>query len=107
MQREQRQQELREGARRAILEAQATLAPEVRRRAFDGGAEPGPIADYVTTVAQRAWQVDDDLVAAARAAGLDDDGLFELTVAAAIGQATRQIDAALAALDDALKGETA
>jgi hypothetical protein len=41
-------------------------------------------------------------VAALRAAGLDDDRLFELSVATAVGTATRQRAAAVAALKAAL-----
>jgi hypothetical protein len=40
-------------------------------------------------------------VAAATAAGVPEDEIFELTVCAALGQATRQLDAALAVLDAA------
>ena len=46
----------------------------------------------------------DEDVAAAKAA-LSEDEMFELAVCAAIGQATRQLDNALAALADATKDE--
>jgi hypothetical protein len=55
----------------------------------------------IDTVTKNAWKVTDEQVAAAKQAGLSDDQLFELSVAAALGQSTRQLDAALAALDDA------
>ena len=44
-------------------------------------------------------------VAAAKAAGLREDQIFELVVCAAIGQATRQYDTALAALTAASEKE--
>jgi alkylhydroperoxidase family enzyme len=44
-------------------------------------------------------KVTDEDIAAARASGLSEDEIFEFVVCAAIGQATRQYNAALAALD--------
>jgi alkylhydroperoxidase family enzyme len=101
MSREAWQRDLRDGARKAILEGPAKTSPEARRAAFEGRGEPGPVADYVANVAQNAYRVDDEMVAAVKAAGLDDERIFELTVAAAVGQATRQFASALAALDAA------
>jgi alkylhydroperoxidase/carboxymuconolactone decarboxylase family protein YurZ len=58
----------------------------------------------VDKVASRAWTVTGGDVAAAKAAGLSDDEIFELVVCAALGQATRQLDTALAALNAADDG---
>jgi hypothetical protein len=55
----------------------------------------------VDTITRNAWKVTDDDIAAAKQAGLGEDQIFELAVCAALGQATRQLDAALAALDTA------
>ncbi|MBR7830845.1 hypothetical protein KDK95_31365, partial [Actinospica sp. MGRD01-02] len=52
-------------------------------------------------VATPALVTDADF-AAGRAAGLSEDQLFEVVVCAAVGQATRQYEAGLAALDEAL-----
>jgi alkylhydroperoxidase family enzyme len=49
-------------------------------------------------VATRPAQVTDADVAAAKAAGFSEDQLFELLIAAAVGQSARQYEAALAAL---------
>ena len=72
-----------------------------RRAAFDnqrrGRAGPSP----VDKVVRHAWKVTGDDVAAAKTAGVSEDEIFELAVCAALGQATRQLDAALAALDAA------
>ena len=55
-----------------------------------------------------AYRVTDDDIAAARASGLSEDQVFEIVVCAAVGQATRQYDAAMAALGAATdKGEYA
>ncbi len=97
--------ELKAVARRAILEGRGRSRPAARKAAFDGESEPGApaaVAAYVVKVRDTAYKVTDDDVAALRAAGLDDDHIFELSVATAIGQATRQYDAAVAALDAAL-----
>ena len=52
----------------------------------------------VEKVAHHAYTVTDEDVAAVRAAGLSEDQIFEIVVCAAIGQANRQYDSALAAL---------
>jgi hypothetical protein len=56
----------------------------------------------VDKIAQRAWTVTDADVAGATAAGVSEDQFFELAVCAALGQATRQIESALAALEAAM-----
>lgn len=85
-----------------------------RRAAFDnqpvGGddaAASAAITALLDKVAHAAWTVTDDDVAAATQAGLSDDEIFELSVCAALGQATRQLDAALAALDAAATAPSA
>jgi alkylhydroperoxidase family enzyme len=55
----------------------------------------------VDKVARHAHEVTDRDIAAAMASGLSEDQVFEIVVCAAIGQATRQYDAALAALETA------
>ena len=59
----------------------------------------------VDKVAQHAHRVTDDDVAAARAAGLTEDQIFEIVVCAAIGEANRQYDSACAALEAATHKE--
>ena len=74
--------------------------PEARRAAFENqGDAPGRA--LVDKIARCAWTVTDADVAAAKAEGVSEDEVFELTVCAAYGQATRQLNAALAALDEA------
>ena len=69
--------------------------PEARLAAFENQGTG------VDKIARRAWTVTDADVAAAKAAGVSEDEILELTVCAACGQATRQLNAALAALDEA------
>jgi hypothetical protein len=70
-----------------------------RRAAFENHGVDEGARPLIDKVARHAWKVTDDDVAAAKAAGVREDEIFELTVCAALGQATRQLDAALAVLD--------
>ena len=58
-------------------------------------------------VATRPSQVTDADFAAAKAAGFSEDQLFELVIAAAVGQSARQYEAALAGLAEATANEDA
>ena len=57
----------------------------------------------IDKVAKHAHQVTDEDIAAARASGISEDQIFEMVVCAAIGQASRQYDTALEALEAATK----
>ncbi|MGV0720514.1 hypothetical protein ABQF17_18195 [Mycolicibacterium elephantis] len=70
----------------------------LRRSAFDNAGLTEPLHTLVDKVAYRARQVTDEDFAAARAAGLSEDQIFEVVVCAAVGQATRQYESAMAAL---------
>lgn len=59
----------------------------------------------VSKVAEQPTNVSDEDFAAARASGLSEDQIFEMVVSTAIGQATRQYNTALAALDAATEEE--
>lgn len=93
--------------RAAIVDASGVTPQAARRAAFDGTPLPDAAATatarYVATVRANAYKVTDEDVAAVRAEGHGDPEIFELTVAAAIGQSTRQYDAALAALAAAVE----
>lgn len=86
-----------------ILEGDGQASPAQRRAAFDHAALDEPLATLVRKVTDRAHEVTDEDVAAAVASGLSEDHVFEIAVCAAVGQATRQHDAALAALESATK----
>ena len=85
-----------------VVEGEGRAGKDVRRNAFQGTGLQGPLASLVEKVARRAHQVTDGDFAAARATGLTEDQIFEVVVCAAIGEAMRQHDAALAALDLAI-----
>ena len=74
---------------------------DARRAAFDNRGVDSRAQALLDTVARNAWNVTDEQVADTLAAGVCDEVLFEFVVCAALGQATRQLSAALAALDEA------
>jgi hypothetical protein len=84
-----------------ILEGQGGASHADRRAAFDNAGLAEPLSSLIDKVARRAHKVTDADIAAARASGLSEDKVFEMVVCGAIGQATRQYDGALAALDAA------
>ena len=72
-----------------------------RRAAFDNQRVDVRARALIDKVARHAWKVAAEDVAATKTAGVSEDEIFELAVCAALGQATRQLNAALAALDAA------
>jgi alkylhydroperoxidase family enzyme len=82
-----------------ILAGDGQTSPLVRRAAFNNTGLSEPLGTLVEKVARHPYRVTDDDIAAARASGLSEDQVFEIVVCAAVGQATRQNNTALAALD--------
>ena len=81
-----------------ILEGNGHASRAQRSAAFNNTGLAGPVSALIDKVAKWSYKVTDEDVEAARAAGLSEDQIFELAVCAAIGQATRQYETALAAL---------
>jgi alkylhydroperoxidase family enzyme len=88
---------------RRVLEGDGRAPHAQRRAAFDNAGLAEPLRSLIDKVAKRAYTVTDADIAAAKASGVSEDQIFELVVCAAIGQATRQYDTALAALDAAME----
>jgi hypothetical protein len=86
-----------------VVDGSAHSSSQNRRSAFDGHG-PEPVRALIEKVTQHAYKITDEDIAAAKAAGLSEDEIFELVACAAIGQANRQLESALAALDEATKG---
>ena len=84
-----------------ILEGGGKASPSERRAAFNNSGLREPLGALVNKVARYAHKVTDEDITAARASGLSEDQIFEIVVCAAIGQATRQYNAAIAALEAA------
>jgi alkylhydroperoxidase family enzyme len=90
----------------AVLESDpaltsASTSGQLRRDAYNGVLEEPVLARYVAMVREHAYRVTDADIKALRAYGLSDDAIFELTVAAALGEAQRRLAAGLALLDPA------
>jgi len=88
-----------------ILEGDGTASRAQRRGAFDNAGLAEPMQTLISKVARHACTVTDEDITAARASGLSEDQIFEMVVSAAVGQATRQYNTALAALDAATEKE--
>lgn len=86
-----------------VLEGDGRASREARRAAFKNEGVAEPARALIDKVSRHAYRVTDEDIAAAKAGGVSEDQIFELAVCAAVGQSTRQLDAALAALDEATK----
>src|SRR5262249_1713193 len=84
---------------RRILEGDGRPSHAHARPALDNADLAEPLAMLIDKVAKHAYKVTDEDIAAARRSGLSEDQIFELVVCAAVGQATRQYDTAIAALE--------
>jgi len=93
---------LRDAIIRRVLDGPAVSPAAARHAAFNDRDVPESVRALIDTVARHAWRVGDADVQAAKAAGASEDEIFELVVSAALGQASRQHAAAMAALDAAI-----
>jgi hypothetical protein len=98
-------QDRKQAAHRALVDRVlhgAGQAPaQLRARAFSNADLPAPLQTLIGKVVTSPAQVTDGDLAAAKAAGFSEDQLFELVIAAAVGQSARLYDAGLAALAEA------
>jgi hypothetical protein len=87
-----------------VLDGDGTASRAERRIAFqnDQSELAEPLRGLVDKIAEQPASVTDEDVAAVKAAGLSEDQIFELVICAAVGQATRQYETALDALDAAV-----
>ena len=85
-----------------ILQGPGQAPADQRAHAFDNVELPEPLHPLIDKVATRSAQVTDADFAGALAAGFTDDQLFELVICAAVGESTRQYEAGLAALHEAI-----
>ena len=84
-----------------VLDGDGRASPSQRRAAYDNASLAEPVGTLIDKVSNYAYRVSDDDIVAVRASGLSDDEIFELVVCAAIGEASRQYNAAVAALESA------
>ena len=91
----------RNALRNRILEGDGKASLSERRAAFNNSDLVEPLGALADKVARHAYKITDEDITAARASGLNEDQIFEIVVCAAVGQATRQYDTAVAALEAA------
>lgn len=96
-------EEARQALVRRILEGPGHASLSERRAAFDNRDLAAPLDELVHKIAAHAYRVTDEDIAVAKRAGFSEDKIFEIVVCAAVGQGSRQHDAALAALEAAYK----
>jgi hypothetical protein len=84
---------------RRILEGDGKASALERRSAFNNSGLGEPLRPLVDKVAANASAINDGDIDRVRQSGLSEDQIFEIVVCAAIGQASRQYDAAKAALE--------
>jgi alkylhydroperoxidase family enzyme len=84
----------------SILSGPGRASADQRAAAFAGAGVDPAVQPLVDKVATNPTQVSDADFAAAKAAGLSEDQIVELVIAAAVGQSTRMYEAGLAALDE-------
>jgi hypothetical protein len=90
------------GSRPDLRRAAATRAAELSGGSLPAaGALPDSLTAWVDKVARNAWKITDEDVAALRAAGFDEDAIFEITIAAATGAALARYQIAARAIDAA------
>jgi hypothetical protein len=85
----------------SVLNVAGRASAEQRAQAFGNDGLAAPLHALIDKVATRPTQVTDADFAAAMAAGVSEDQIFELVICAAVGQSTRQYEAGLAALAEA------
>jgi hypothetical protein len=88
-----------------IMNGEGRASPDQRVRAFNNDGLHGPLQALLGKVATRPAQVTEADFAAAKASGFSEDQIFELVICAAVGQSTRQYEAGLAALAEAIAKE--
>src|SRR5262249_28306138 len=84
-----------------ILNGDGVSSQTQRRAAFDNTNLNGPVKVLVDKVANCSFKITERDIAGVRSSGLSEDAIFELVVSAAVGQATKQYEQALMALDEA------
>ena len=88
-----------------LLEGGGRASRSQRRAAFDNRALDEPLRTLIDKVAESPTRVTDEDIASVKTAGWSEDQVFELIVCAAVGQSTRQYEAGLAAMDEALAAQ--
>jgi hypothetical protein len=84
-----------------VLHGEGRSSAQQRAQAFSNADVPPPLRALIDKVATRPVRLTEADFADAKAAGFTEDQLFELVIAAAVGQSARLYQAGLAALAEA------
>ena len=84
--------------RRAVFESRGSTERAVRAAAGSGGQLAEPLGPYAAKVRDQSYRVTDTDFAGLTTAGLSDDAIFEITIAAAVGAALQRLDAGMRAV---------
>lgn len=91
---------LRDRALQRVLQGDGETDPAIRQAAADGKNVPAELEALVDKIHRHAYKVTDEDFARLRTK-YDDDQLFEVVVAAALGASRNRLLAGLRALDEA------
>jgi hypothetical protein len=83
-----------------ILEGDGVATATQRQAAFDNANLSEPLKTLINKVAKHAYKVTNKDIESVRTSGVTEDQIFELVICAAVGQASRQYDSAIAALKE-------
>ena len=86
---------------RRAIEGPGKASVADRRAAAANAGVPEALVHFIDKVTRHAYKITDEDVEHLKRAGIAEDAIFELAVCAALGEASRQLDAAMAALDAA------
>ena len=90
--------EVMQRLRDAVLGPDGSLPYETRLALATGRDVPPELTPYADKVARHAYRITDSDIAALRDAGYDDDAIYEITVAVALGAGLHRRDVGLAAI---------
>jgi hypothetical protein len=81
-----------------VFESAGSTETAVRVAAGSGGELSDPIGSYALKVRDQSYRITDADLAGLSGAGLSDDDVFEITIAAAVGAALGRLDAGMRAI---------
>jgi hypothetical protein len=84
--------------RRVVFDSVAATDRAVRAAAASGAALAEPAGSYAAKVRDASYRMTGADLGGLHAAGLSDDAVFEITIAAAVGAALRSLDAGMRAV---------
>lgn len=89
-----------------ILEGEGRAPRSQRQGAFEHAGLEAPLAAFADKIAKYPRDITAADFDGLRAAGLSEDQIFEIAICSAVGQATRQYERALRALEAAVRKDS-